>query len=287
MEFFTNWFNHNTLHFTVSSSNESGKSESDILKCFCYNLIHYIQCYLPLFPQDAEKLYTDSCHCIDSSFTTLNSKYTKNNGLNPMNKSHHRKLLSIFILDNVFFRLRKLKQKLTSISDEDMLAVKEFIDDISIELPQLLMDNDQKQHLVQYLISPYKNQSKIEIIQGLMNTQYLISRTTMNTATCMQYMELTPLSSKSTDKESHMYFCKDGSITLKLEEEVNPFVTYSSFLMYHQDQNHGDQDPDHGDHDHGNQGKIMHFFSFYSQLFSNSFSFICLLYTSPSPRDGW
>jgi len=189
-----------------------------------------------------------------------------------MNKAHHRKLLSIFILDTVFLRLRKLRQKLTSISDEDMLAVKEFIDDISIELPQLLMDNDQKQHLVQYLISPYKNQSKIEIIQGLMNTKYLISRTTMNTATCMQYMELTPLSSKSTDKESHMYFCKDGSITLKLEEEVNPFVTYSSFLMYHQDQNHGDQD--HGDHDHENQDTIMHFFSFYSQLFSNSFSFI-------------
>ena len=113
-----------------------------------------------------------------------------------------------------------------------MLAIKEFIDDISIELPQLLIDRDHKTHLVQYLISPYKNQSKIEIIQGMMSKKYIISRTTLNTATSMQYMEITPISTKSTDKESHIYFCQDGSMTLKLEEEVTPLVNDSSFLMY-------------------------------------------------------
>ena len=259
MEFFNNWFNYNNIHFTSSSSsNETLPSKSDILKCFSYNLIHYIQCYLPIFPNDADKIYKDSCDCIDSSFATLDSKYTtRHNGLNRSDIAHHYKILSIFILDNVLDKLRKLKQKLKSISDDDMLGVKQFIDDISIELPQLLMNKDQRDHLVQYLISPYKNQSKIDVIQEMLSTNYLITHTTINSDSSRQYIEISPLSSKSNDKQSHLYFCKDGSITLKLEKEVNPFIVKSSFFL-HQD----------------SPNKWTHLFTFYSQIFSKSFSTI-------------
>ena len=258
MDFFVQWFNFNNVNFTTSSSNDVIKNtQSNFLKCFSYNLLKYIQCFLPIISKDIDQIYKSLSLCIDTSFTNIDSKYTKVFGSQQLkNPTDQLKVLSIMILDNVINRLILFKEQLKS-SFHDLLQLKKFMDNIRIELPNLLIDNIQKNHLLEYMISPYKIHSKIEITEEMSTIEYLISHTDITTKDTRQYLEIMKLSKKTNNslhEKAHLYFCQDCSITYKLDSEVNPYVVYSSFLL----------------HQTKHCGHI--FFSFYSQSFTNLFS---------------
>lgn len=241
MDFYSEWDLFNNNHYVTT---EKCPSKNEIMECFAYNLMMLCATYLPINNSPFHHLiriipYVVEGKCIPVS--ELSSFKMKEEEIQKVNKEICNCPTEIYFSLKLIHCLllcwvrKEMSIHMLMIKEENhKLQIKEHIDKVKSQNRHILINEEHKQHLIDFLLCPLKTNSKIMVNINTYSEEYRFQTNTLT----IDFYQFDPtlqeqaVSTKDENKNSHLLVFSKDKWRLSYFH-INPFLTYNStFLLF-------------------------------------------------------